>query len=278
MRGILAGVLIAVGLLLVPFASQGVWVERKLLSTRAFTTLSTDVLAQDAVRDALANRIADELEKRVSQVSLVRFALVPALREALDTEEFEAIFERAVADVHSQLERGDDELKLDLDAVLPLVRELVSQVPLVGESVASEIPDGVLPAFTVVTKENVPQLWVGVEATQDAWWLFAVLSLAFLGAGVAVARRRALAVVVVGLGIAVIAVVLVLALRLGRDPLSEVAGPTVEVDAFRAGYDTVTDSLAVQTMVLGLGGLVVAAIGLGFMLVGRRAPRARPAL
>jgi hypothetical protein len=278
MRGILAGVLIAVGLLLVPFASQGVWVERELLSTRAFTTLSTDVLEQDAVRDALANRIADELEKRVSQVSLVRFALVPALRDALDTEQFRTIFEQAVGDLHSQLERGDDELTLDLDAMLPLVRELVAEVPLVGGDVASAIPDGVLPAFTVVTKENVPQLWVGVEATQEAWWLFPVLSLAFLGAGVAVARRRALAVVVVGLGIAVIAVVLVLALRLGRDPLSEVAGPTVEVDAFRAGYDTVTDSLAVQTMVLGLGGLVVSAIGVGFMLVGRRPPRARPAL
>jgi hypothetical protein len=277
MRGILAGVLIAVGLLLVPFASQGVWVERELLSTRAFTTLSTDVLAQDAVRDALANRIVDELEKQVSQVSLARFALVPALREALDTAQFRAIFERAVGDLHSQLERGDDELKLDLDAMLPLVRDIVSQVPLVGESVASEIPDGVLPAFTVVTKENVPQLWVGVEATQDAWWLFPVLSLAFLVAGVAVARRRALAVVVVGLGIAVIAMVLVLALRVGRDLLSEVAGPTVEIDAFKAGYNTVTDSLVVQTMVLGLAGLVVAAIGLGFVLVGRRTPRARPA-
>jgi hypothetical protein len=278
MRGILAGVLIAVGLLLVPFASQGVWVERELLSTRAFTTLATEVLAQDAVRDALANRIADELEQQVSQVSLVRFALVPALREALDTEQFRTIFERAVGDLHSQLQRGDDELKLDLDAMLPLVRDLVSQVPLVGEGVASEIPDGVFPAFTVVTKENVPQLWVGVEATQGAWWLFPVLALGFLGAGVAVARRRAVAIVVVGLGIALVAVVLVLALRLGRDPLSEVAGPTVEIDAFKAGYDTVTDSLAIQTMVLGLAGLVVAAIGMGFVIVGRRTPRARPAL
>ena len=267
--------LIVVGLLLVPFANQGVWVERELLSTSAFTTLSTEVLTQDAVRDALANRIVDELEKRVPQLSLGRFALVPALREALDTEQFRTIFERAVRDLHAQLERGDDELTLDLDATLPLVRELVAQVPLVG-GLASDIPDGVLPEFTVVTKENVPQLWVGVEATQDAWWLFPVLALVFLAAGVAVARRRALALVVVGIGIVAIAVVLVLGLRLGRDPLSEVAGPTVEVDAFKAGYDTVTDSLAVQTMVLGLGGLVVALIGLGFMLVGRGSSRSRP--
>ena len=272
MRGFCAGVLIVVGLLLVPFANQGVWVQRELLSTSEFTTLSIDVLAQDAVRDALANRIVDELEKQVPQLSLGRFALVPALREALDTEQFRAIFERSVRDLHTQLERGDDELTLDLDATLPLVRELVAQVPLIG-GVASNIPDGILPKFTVVTKENVPQLWVGVEATRDAWWLFALLSLAFLAAGVAVARRRALALIVVGLGIVAIAVVLVLGLRLGRDPLSEVAGPTVEVDAFKAGYDTVTDSLAVQTMVLGIAGLVVASIGLGFVLVARGGSR-----
>ena len=275
MRGFFAGVLIVVGLLLVPFASQGVWVQRELLSTSAFTTLSTDVLAQDAVRDALANRIVDELEKQVPQLSLGRFALVPALREALDTEQFRAIFERSVRDLHTQLERGDDELTLDLDATLPLVRELVAQVPLVG-GLASDIPDGVLPKFTVVTKENVPQLWVGVEATRGASWLFPALALLFLAGGVAIARRRAVALVVVGLGVAIIAVLLVLGLRLGRDPLSEVAGPTVEVAAFKAGYDTVTDSLVVQTMVLGLGGLVLASIGLGFVLVGRGASKSAP--
>ena len=273
MRGFFAVVLIGVGLLLVPFADQGVWVERELLSTSAFTNLSTEVLHQDAVRDALANRLADELEKQVPQLSLGRFILVPALRQALGTEQFADIFERAVSDMHAQLERGDDQLTLDLDAVLPLVRELVANV---DEGIAEKIPDGVLPEFTVVTKENVPQLWIGVEATRDASWLFPVLALIFLAGGVAVARRRAVALLVVGLGVATIAVIMVLGLRLGRDPLSEVAGPTVEVAAFKAGYDTVTESLVVQTMVLGLGGLIVALIGLGFMLVGRGTNQPQP--
>ena len=273
MRGFFAVVLIGVGLLLVPFADQGVWVERELLSTSAFTNLSTEVLHQDAVRDALANRLADELEKQVPQLSLGRFILVPALRQALGTEQFADIFERAVSDMHAQLERGDDQLTLDLDAVLPLVRNLVAKV---DEGIAADIPDGVLPKFTVVTKENVPQLWIGVDATREASWLFPALALLFLAGGVAVARRRAVALMVVGLGIATIAVIVVLGLRLGRDPLSEVAGPTVEIAAFKAGYDVVTDTLAVQTMVLGLGGLVVALIGLGFMLVGRGTNQPQP--
>jgi hypothetical protein len=274
MRGFLAGVLIVVGLLLVPFANQGVWVERELLSTSAFTSLSIEVLDQDAVRDALANRLADELEKQVPQLSLGRFILVPALRQVLGTEQFANIFERAVSDMHAQLERGDDQLTLDLDAVLPLVRELVANV---DEGIAEKIPDGVLPEFTVVTKENVPQLWIGVEATRGASWLFPALALIFLAGGVAVARRHAVALLIVGLGVAMIAVIMALGLRLGRDPLSEVAGPTVEVAAFKAGYDTVTESLVVQTMVLGLGGLVLASIGLGFVLVGRGASKSAAA-
>jgi len=267
-------VLIVVGLLLVPFANQGVWVERELLSTSAFTSLSIEVLDQDAVRDALANRLADELEKQVPQLSLGRFILVPALRQVLGTEQFANIFERAVSDMHAQLERGDDQLTLDLDAVLPLVRELVANV---DEGIAEKIPDGVLPEFTVVTKENVPQLWIGVEATRGASWLFPALALIFLAGGVAVARRHAVALLIVGLGVAMIAVIMALGLRLGRDPLSEVAGPTVEVAAFKAGYDTVTESLVVQTMVLGLGGLVLASIGLGFVLVGRGASKSAAA-
>ena len=275
MRGFFAVVLIGVGLLLVPFADQGVWVERELLSTSAFTNLSTEVLHQDAVRDALANRLADELEKQVPQLSLGRFILVPALRQVLGTEQFANIFERAVSDMHAQLERGDDQLTLDLDAVLPLVRELVANV---DEGIAEKIPDGVLPEFTVVTKENVPQLWIGVEATRGASWLFPALALIFLAGGVAVARRHAVALLIVGLGVAMIAVIMALGLRLGRDPLSEVEGPTVEVAAFKAGYDTVTESLVVQTMVLGLGGLVVALVGLGFVLVGRGSKRPQPAI
>jgi|GEM_PF-2623721 len=270
MRGFLAGVLIAVGLLLVPFANQGVWVERELLSTSAFTKLSTEVLDQEAVRDALANRLADELEKQVPQLALGRFVLVPALRQALGTTQFKSIFESAVGDMHAQLERGDDQLALNLDAVLPLVRRLVAKV---DEGIASDIPDHALPKITVVTRENVPQLWVGFDATRDASWLFPALALVCLVGGVVLARRHALALLIVGLGVAVIAVILVLGLRLGRDPLSQVAGPTVEIDAFRSGFDVVTESLVVQTMVLGLAGLVAALVGLGFVLRGRGSSR-----
>lgn len=260
--------LIAVGLLLVPFANQGVWIERELMSTRSFSKLSTEVLDQEAVRNALANRLADELENRVPQLALGRFALVPVLREVLGTTQFEGIFERAVGDMHAQLKRGDDRLTLDLDAALPLVRELVAKV---DDGLASKIPDSAFPGITVVTRQNVPQLWVGFDVTRGASWLFPILALACLVGGVLMSRRRARAFLVVGLGVATIALILVLGLRLGRDPLLGVGGPTAELDALTAGYNVVSESLVVQTAVLGLAGLVVALIGSGLVLV-RRGP------
>lgn len=252
--------LIVVGLLLVPLANLGVWTQRELLSTDAFTALSTDVLDQNDVRDALANQIADELERQVPQLALGRIVLVPALGQVLGSQQFEGIFERAVADMHAQLERGDDQLTLNLDAMLPLVRELVANV---DAGLASRIPQQTgIAAITVVKKDNVPQLWLGVDVARQASWLFPALALVALAAGVAVARKRARALVLAGLGLAAIALLTVVALKMGQEPLSNVAGPAVDQKAFDAGYDVVTESLVVQTAVLGIIGLVAALIGI----------------
>ena len=273
MRGFVAGVLIVLGLFLVPLANLGVWTQREVLSTNAFTALATDVVAQEAVRDALANRIADELVKQVPQLELGRFILVPALRQALGTSQFQGIFERAVADMHAQLERGDDQLTLNLGAILPLARELVANV---DRGLARRISQQTgLATITVVTKQNVPQIWLGVDIARGASWLVPVASLLCLALGVAIAKNRALAVMLAGLGLAAVALLVVLALKLGREPLSNVAGPSVELDAFNAGYDIVTESLIVQTVVLGLVGLVAACTAMVLLVLGRT--KTRPA-
>jgi hypothetical protein len=273
MRGFVAGVLIVVGLLLVPLADLGLWTQREVLSTSEFTALSTEVLDQQEVRDALANRLADELVTQVPQLGVGRFVLVPALGQALGTTQFEGIFERAVADMHAQLERGDDQLTLNLDAILPLVREIVANV---DSGLASRIPQETgLAKITVVTKDNAPHLWLGVDIARSASWVVPLLALLCLALGVAVASNRALALVLAGLGLTAVALLVVVALKVGREPLSNVAGPEVDVNAFNAGYDVVTESLVVQTAVLGLVGLVVALIGIVLSVVRRN--KASPA-
>jgi hypothetical protein len=268
MRGFIAGVLIVLGLIIVPLANLGVWTQREVLSTDAFSSLSNEVLQEQAVRDALANRIADELVKKVPELGLGRFLLVPALSQAIATPEFQQIFEGAVSDMHAQLERGDDQLTLNLDAILPLVKQLVAKV---DSGLAARIPTQTgLAAITVVKKDNVPQLWLGLDITRGASWAFPIAALVLLGLGIAVATNRGLALLLAGLGLAAIALFMVVALKVGREPLSNVAGRDVDVNAFDAGYDVVTESLVLQTAVLGLIGLVAALGGIVLMVARKR--------
>jgi len=272
MRGFIAAVLVVVGLILVPFATVGVWTQRNLLDTEAFTDLSAEVLHQEPVRDALAKRLVDELVKRQPLLGLGRFVLEPAMREVLGTSQFEQIFRLAVSDMHRQLERGDDQLELNLDAMLPILRGLVAQV---NGDLANQIPDSAgLPSITVVRKQQVPQVWFGVQVTREASWVFPLLMLLAFAAAVAIAHQHARTLVIVGFGVAVVCLLLALALRTGRDVLSDVTGPEVDVAAFDAAYDVVTDALVTQTLLLGGVGLVGGGVGVALLL--RRSGRTRP--
>ena len=267
MRGFLAGLLVFIGLVLVPFADLGIWTRREILPSEAFTDLATEIVTQDPVQDALAARISDELVARQPRLRLGRFVLEPAVRQALDTSQFEAIFRTAVTSTHDQLERGDDHLSLNLDALLPVVRDLVAQV---DAGVASNIPDSAgLPEITFLRKEQVPELWFGVVVTRHASWAFPVLMvLAFAGA-VLVAEKRALTLVIAGFGVAFVCLLIVGALRMGRDALSDVVGPELDIRAFDAGYDVVTDSIVTQTLVLGAVGIVAAGVGVALIVTRR---------
>ena len=263
----MAGTLVVVGLLLVPLASLGIWVQRQILPTDEFTDLATEVVQHPDVREALADRFLDELEAREPRLSVGRFVLQPAVREALTTDQFEQIFRTSVSDMHAQLERGDDELSLNFDGLLPVVRSLVAEV---DSGLAQQIPTAAgLPSITVVRESDVPQLWQGVEVTRHASWAFPLLVLIALAGAVVVASNRPLMLIIAGFGVAVMCLIVGLALREGRDLLSDFVGPEIDERAFNSGYDIVTDNLVNQTLLLGLVGVIAAVVGVVWLLAGR---------
>src|ERR1051325_2504216 len=107
MRGVLAGLLALVGLVLVPLADAGAWTRRELLPREQFVDLATKVLEKDEVRVALAQRIADEVDQRANLSSRGRSIVEPAIENGLTTAPFRAVYQRAVADMHDQIVRGD---------------------------------------------------------------------------------------------------------------------------------------------------------------------------
>jgi hypothetical protein len=271
MRGFLAGLLALVGLLLVPLASLGVWTQRELLPTSSFAKLSTDVVREPDVQDALAQRVTDELIKQQPVLLLAEDLLRSGVLQVIQAPQFEQIFAASIADMHAQIERGDDPLQLNLDAILPTVRDQVADI---NGTLAGQIPTSGIPPISVVSREEAPQLWDGVQIGRTVSWAIPILALVLLALAVLVAERRGVMLVVVGVGLAVISISLVLLIKLGRDPLSNVVGSQVSVAAFDAGYDTVTDSFVTQTLVIaGIG--IVAAVG-GVVVSFRSGRNVRP--
>jgi len=271
MRTFLAVVLAVLGLVLVPLAALGVWTQRELIPTEAFTDLASEVVQEPEVQRTLTERIIDEIVARAPQVGNGRVLLQPAVGQVLRTDQFDQVFRAAVADMHAQLIAGNEALQLDLSALLPVVRDQIAQV---NEGIASRIPTSGLPAFTVLERDDVPALWRGIAIGRDASWAIPAVTLLVLVAALLVADRRSTILIVIGLAVLVISVVTVLVIRVGRDPLSEVVGSDVTVEAFDAGYDAVTSSFVTQMIVLAGLGAVVAIVGVVLKLrtTGNRRP------
>jgi hypothetical protein len=271
MRGFLAGVLIALGLVVVPLGSLGIWTSRDLLHTDSFVSLANDVVQEQDVKSALADRIVEEIVTLAPRLAVTQPLVKRGTVTAIGTSAFQTVFSGAATQMHTQLERGDDELSLHLDAVLPIIRTSVAEL---DPRVAQLVPRTGLPSITVVRRSDVPVLWRGVDLARTLSWVLPALALVLLAAGVLLARRRGRALVVAGVGVVVMAIVVIALLGVGRDVLSDVGGNQVSNDAFDAAWNAATRPFIIQTLLLALvGGL--AAVG-GAFVISRTRRNERP--
>src|SRR5258708_39533558 len=103
MRGLLAGLLAIIGLLVVPLADLGIWTQRELLPTDAFTSLATDVLHKPDVQQALAQRLTTELVNREPALAIGRPLVQRAVVEGIGTPQFTQVMQASLGDMHDQL-------------------------------------------------------------------------------------------------------------------------------------------------------------------------------
>ncbi len=268
LRGVCAGFLVFIGIVVLPLGNLGVWVQRQVLDSSAFTDLALKVVDEPAVRGALAERIVGELVAAEPRLGGARVVLEPGVSQLLRTGSFRAVFSTAVGEMHTQLEDGADELSLNLDPILPLVRDAVARI---DAGAANLVPGPeALPSIIVVTRDDAPELWEGVQITREASWALPALVVLALAGAVAVANVRGRMLLGIGVAVGLLALAQILVLRLGRNLLSDVAGPEVRPGAFHQGYDVVTGSFVSQTIVLAIFGLLAAVGGASLLL---RRPR-----
>jgi hypothetical protein len=236
-----------------------------------FVAMATRVLEEDEVRVALAERITEEIDQRATLSSQARSIVEPAVEAGLTTAPFRAIYRGAVGEVHDQILRGDDRLVLRFQEVLPLVRSAVADI---DAEVAAEIPDEELPEITVITQDQIPTFFYAVDLVRRASLAFPIACLVLLIAAVVLAPRRGVALAVIGALVGVMALLLMGVVEFGRDLLSQVTGPDLNLAAFEAGYDVVTHGFVIQTLGLALLG-AVAVVG-GIALQVRKVRNTRP--
>lgn len=274
-RAIVAGCLLVVGVVLVPFANAAVWGRRHLLDTPRFVALADDIVQAPGVRTALAERIADELATRSTALRIGQPIVEAATERVIETSAFRTVLDPAVASLHRQLLDGDDRLTLDLRSVVPLIREQLGRV---DGRLASLVPDVGLVTVTVADRAQAPALWDGVDVAQRGWWIVPVVALVLLGSAIAVANRRLTMTVLVGLGVAAVSLLMMAVLSVARTSLD---GATSGADRrlVRGVWDAVVTSMREQTLVLlGLGIVLAAGAAIARYAVSRpSAARARPA-
>jgi hypothetical protein len=261
-----AGALFAV---LMPLASLGLWAQREVVSTSVFDHLADRVLEQRPVRRQLAQTVVAELDSEVPELAGQRQILGPVVARVVGAAQVRAALARSLAHTHLQLRNGHDPLQLDLNPVLPIVRQ---QLPGI---VAAQIPADIkIDTVTVLHRRDAPAIWVSVEFVQGFALAVAVATVALLLIAIAASRRRGLVCLVLGAITTIVSLIMIALVEPGRTLVEHEAGGSIRREAVRAGYYTVVHPFATQMIVIAVAGVALA-LG-GIILAREDRPLAKP--
>lgn len=256
----LAVLLLAVVLLLGGVVA--VYVRRELADSEAFADRAVVALRSDAVRSAIAEKVALELVERQSpDLVATRPLVLVAVEAALDTESFARILRRGAVSAHELLFAGRGDVVVELDqlreVLLPALRsaspELARRVP---KSFAA-------PVAEVRSSDVATRVVRSVDRARNVAWPLLGTSLALLVVLAVTAPERRRAVGVIGTAVAVAGAVAVLGLTLLETRIVARAGsaglfPEQQAKAaVRAVWDALAGDLLRAFLILIAAGLLL---------------------
>lgn len=236
-------VLVVAGLLLL-LTSFAVWINRVALNTQVFADTSSELLADDAIRAAIATRSVDalfdnvdvqtELEKqfpsdfdalsgiataglRQGAYEIVDRALErPALQElfAISLEETHKTLVEVLEGGGSRVSTEGGEVTLDLQVV---VRDAADRIG-IGQDVVDKIPADA-GKIVILRSDQLDTAQSGFQLLKTLAWVLPLLTLVAFGFAVWLAGERRRAVRGVGIVLAVVGILGLLAARLTQNYL-----------------------------------------------------------
>ncbi|MFD5748453.1 hypothetical protein [Streptomyces sp. NPDC127033] len=286
-RTSLSTALILLLTVLTPLSAIAAWADLEIGDTHRFVATTAPLASDPAVRNALADRITDQVMSEIANggfnVGPLQDDLQRAMRGLLhdavlsftESGAFRNAWRTAVRATHSTVERALTEgrgnaVTLDL---APVVRQVKSQLVADGVPFADRIP--VQDTRIVVVEANGLGVWRDVTEGLRAAGIWPAVGTALLAAAavpLAAAGRRGRALTGVGLAVAAGGALLVVVVAVTRGTVLQDLPDNGDRSAGAAFYDALTGSLRGTGWALLAAGLLLA---LAAWLTGRLRPAGR---
>lgn len=266
-RRALVAVLVALSCILAPLSVVAVWTRNQLLETERYVENVTPLASDPAILDAAAlnataalfdnvdveQEIRDALPRRSRQLAspltaLIRQFTERAAREALGSDAFQTIWEKANEVAHTQVENAltgggdvvstkDGKIILDLSQVLVQVRELLNER---GITVFDSIPlDELTLRFQLFDASGLETAQEVVKVLDTLAFVLPILFAGFLALAIWLSPNRRRTIIRWGIGLAIASGITALIALLGRGIyLDSASGPGLPREALAATWDT----------------------------------------
>jgi len=274
-------VLVLAGLLLL-LSAFAVWINRVALNTPQFTSTTSELLADDAIRSAIATRAVDELFASVDvQAELkqqlpkdfkslsgpaaagLRQASYQIVDRALEQPKLQALFATTLEETHRTLvqvlEGGGPrvstqggEVALDLHTIILEAADRIG----IGQQVADKIPPSA--GRIVVLKSNqLDTAQNGFQLLKTLAWFLPLLTLVAFGIAVWLARDRRRGVRGIGAVLAVVGLLGLVAARLtGNYVVTSLVATKEDRKAANNAWNILTDLMRSSFRLMVIVGLL----------------------
>jgi hypothetical protein len=283
-RPIIAVVLAVLGGITLATANIALWARTEIVDRDHVVAQSEEILASPAVREAIAVQLVSEL-RDASRVDTgieklpdflegpandaLNFALEEIqnqIIEALARRPVAALWQSSVASFHEQLIDNDsDELTLGLeevtDAISPEVTEAIEPV-----REFLNIPES-WGRFTVLTRDELPELWLTLLALEKQSPYLPWLGLALVGGGVALSRRRLVAGSIAAFSLAAASLVAVPLFRQANEQLFNTSDAEVNQRAADAVWGILFAPVYGRIALVAVVGVAIGVAALGAELI-----------
>ena len=255
-RSPFAGFLAFLGGLALVFGLVGLWANRTIGDSDAFSSLAGRLLAQDVIVTRLANAIVDPvLERATPEVRQQRRIIVATTEKVLSNPAFVSVFQDVLREAHQQLLVGDGDVKLHLDPALDAV---IVEIRKVAPQVAEQL-DGVnAPDPTILSASQVSRVRGFIDFERTASLVLLIIGAILIVIAIIGGGPRAL--VSTGITVTVLCVIVLLLVFGVRSLVGiEVAGASR--DAANSAYGVVVNGLRTTLIVAALAGVGAAVVG-----------------